>query len=726
MFNRFLAITFSVFLVSFLAISVYWQGPSANELYCDSPLVKAHRLSQDLGGKWDSYSSLRQAWAQENRFLKGDDNDVITGLIQVDSIVLPSDQEFTVAVKHFKASGKWGSKTAQLVMEGVYGKARVFLNGIEEINYLGEIDGVGGTYLIDIALSRLNFSEDNIIIIEIGKGNLQKNEMFSWLYPDQGKITGLIRLEAVAETTLDLTKTVFDYNPSNQKLNVNVRLKHHQTLQYGPWVIRGALKDSGQIVSECLLPVDNNGQFEQTVNLTFSLTEPKLWHITYPELYELELVVTNSKGDYDSVQMPVGLRSVKDSAEQWNLNSTHIIVDGDILTMDKAYQIRYKQLFEDYIQQIKAKGHNVIYFMGYFPDEGWLYSADRLGIGVWIEMPVTLVPKGKAPNWTDFEELIAIAKRHPSVLAWTAAKGLEQSAEADAYLQELKTQIPDWPLYNIRITPGMKTSEKAIMLEEYGLRGTWGQVAYHDYLIVENNNIKGYWKGEKIAAISWLLCLLVISIQNFRAVKWSFKEMFNPSPKRAIRRSFFWGCLGLTGRMGTLGGILTSLFYKIPIQPLPWMPYDFSLLQILRNQPPLLLWLMMTASLMFLRLFQVGVAVHTFSQNPGAMAICSWLERRYNWILLVAVAWVMTLYSFPLFLPLALYVLLSIISFPLRIRDVWKVKGNYLYFFILPMTFLLALSIVIMWNLNDFLYFFELIKPYLWQVYTDVHLFHYK
>jgi hypothetical protein len=40
------------------------------ELYSDTPVVKAHRMSQDLGGKWDCYPSLRQAWVQENRKLQ--------------------------------------------------------------------------------------------------------------------------------------------------------------------------------------------------------------------------------------------------------------------------------------------------------------------------------------------------------------------------------------------------------------------------------------------------------------------------------------------------------------------------------------------------------------------------------------------------------------------------------------------------------------------------------
>jgi len=717
MFNRFWLVILSGLLISLIGLVLNWQDVSGIALHSNTPVTKAHRISQDLGGKWDRYPSLRKAWTQESRRLQEDQNSVVSGLIQVDSIVLPSAQEFKVAVKRFKVTGKWGFKTAQLVIEGAYGKARVYLNGIDEVNYLGEFEGAGGTYAIDISPTRFDYSEDNTLYIEMTSGRIARSKLLGWIQPEQGRITGPIRLEAVSETTLDAAKTAVAYDTGSKNLNVNIGLKHHQTLEHGPWAIHGILKDGDQKVAECLLPLTPNGSYEQTVKLTFGLPDPKYWSLDKPNLYQLDLTLTNSKGDFDSIQMPIGIKKSSNTTEKWLINEKEIMARGEILTPAQSYLLRNQRGFDDYLKSLKAKGANVVYCMGFFPDEGWLYSADRIGMGMWIETPLTLLAKGKISLLPELEELIIISERHPSVLAWTAAKGLEPSLEAEEFIKDFKARIPDLPVYHVQLFPHPENGKGAehILLGNQGLSGGWGEVSYNQELVPAGKIIQNEENERlaKTAAIAWLVWLIFVGIQNFRAPDWNFRELFNQNPKRAVRRAFFWRCLSLFSRMATLGAILTSLLFRISPQQFSWLSYSFSWLEALRNQPPLLLWAFISTALMFIRLFQVGLASSSFPQNPGAQRLCCWLERRYSWTIMVGAAWLASVYGLFWYLPLAVYIVFSLLFFPLRVKDVWKAGGKYYPFMTIPFTLGCIMLLALYWNIGDFLYLYDLVRAQL-------------
>lgn len=720
MFNRFAALIIAISISSLILLSFFWQDVSGLELYSNTPITKADRISQDLGGKWDSYSSLRQAWAQENRAFKEEDKQAISSLIRIDSIVLPSNQGFKVAAKRFQVTGIWGYRTVRLVLEGVYGKTRVFLNGIEEPHYLGEFEGNGGVYSIEISPARLDFSQDNILYLELSPGSIQQTKLFSWLWPEQGRITGQIRLEAVPETTINLAKTTVTYNQANQQIVLSANLRHHQSLEYGPWALSGAIKDKEQIVAECLLPLNSNGEYDQQVNLVFDLPDVKLWSMDNPFLYDLDLVLINNRGDFDRIQMPVGVREYSNSHEKWIINSKEIVVKSEIITQDQDYTIRNQRQIEEYLESIKAKGINVLYFMGFFPNEGWLYSADRLGIGIWLELPVNLVAQGKTPQITALEELILMAGNHPSVMAWTAAKGLEPSPEAEEYLRQTRERLNFLPVYHLLLPgQGAATDSETVSLNSNGFEGQWGKAEYKQDSV--HNNVQGaasetedpnlLWQGERIAAIIWLVWLIYLSIQTLRRSGWNYQELFNPNPKRKVRRALFWSCMGLVSRMITLAAIITSLLFTFPLSPLPWLPYDPSFLLMLKSQNPFLLWLFISSSLTLIRLLQVGLAASSFPRYPGTLDLCCWLERRYGWVVLVGIAWVAVGYGLPWYIPLAGYSSLTILLLPMRIRDVWKIGGKYTHLLFVPITIIAVGGSAILWHREDLFYLVRVVFP---------------
>ncbi len=711
MFKRFTIILISLFVLSILILTFSWNSKPGLELYSSTPVTKVYRISQALGGKWNGYSSLKEAWAREE--ILQDSDGVLTGLKQTQSIIIPSSTGLAVIAKKFTVASQWGSRTAQLVLEGVYGEGKVYLNGIDDINYIGEVTGQGGIEKLEISPASFNFSQDNTLYIEFSPRTVQKEKLFGWVWPQKARITGQIRLEAVPETTIDTSKLSFAYKNSTKQLIVTTVINHHQNLEKEPWVINGVLKSNGEKIAESLLPVSSNGRYAQQVDMIFDLPDPLFWDISNPYLYDLDVFINNSRGDQDSVQIPLGIK----------VTDQDIGVQGLVVTQEDDYHLRNNQLIPNWLQEAKDEGINLIYFMDFFPDESWLYAADEIGMGTWLELPVNMVPGKRIPEPNIYEGLIDFNARHPSVMAWTLAKGLESDQYSETYVEKVKQMIPNKPIYHLAYSSSGEVIEDVenVLITADGFEGPWGRVDFNNPVVVETNNFSS-WKDEKTAAILWLIWLSFISIQNYRAFNWNYSELFNKSPKRAVRTAFFWGCLYMVSRLGTLGGLITAVLYSLPLDLPAWLPYDLEAIGILQAQNPLLVWLFITMSLLMWRLLQVGVATAAFPHSPSALGLACWLERKYGWIFFVGLAWTLTFYYIPSYLPLLAYLLLSIVFLPLRVKDVWKVRGKYFYLSLVPFTVGAGVLMLGIWYREDLFYIWSMVVPEIIVALSEIEL----
>ncbi|NLO98262.1 MAG: beta-galactosidase, partial [Peptococcaceae bacterium] len=668
-------------------------------------VTTVYRVSQNLGGSWESFSSLREAWVYSNEANK-DDAGFLAEYIQRKSIILPSNQGFKVAVKHFEVSGSWGTSPIQLVFNGLRGKVRVFLNGIDEVNYLGELEGWGNTCSLDIPPTMFDYRGENTFYLEMSPGSMRQRKFLGWLWPEQGRITGRIELEAIPETTIDVSKTTVNYKAKERQVAVNVSLKHHQTLKNGPWSLSGVIKDQNRTVAECVLPIDLNGQYEQTVDLLFDMPEVKLWSPDNHFLYQLELKVTNKLGQTDQVQVPIGLNYSTGTTSAWAYNGQKIPVRARIITGEQDYDIRNKQQIESFLRDVKGAGYNVVYFMGFFPDESWLFAADKLGVGVWLELPVSFVPELRIPSRAELESLILMAGRHPCVMAWTLGQGLQNSGSIKTYLQEIEQRLSPQPVYYLDLLDSKQAinDDTRLTMGLVGFSGSWGKADYlPDQDLLGSMSGDTNWPEQKIIACCWLGWLLLLWIQNRRAPRWKYGDLFNPQPKRGLRRAFFWCCLQLLGKYGTWAGLMTSIIF-LSFSPPPWFPYDLSWLVVLRQQQPLLVWLFLTALLLLLRFFQVGLAATGFPGKPGTAALCCWLDYKNSSMLLLGLTWVLMIYNYYWFIPFALYLLAVVLFLPWRARRVRRAGGKYSRLSLLPLTFVFVAGVVLLRHYPDIAY----------------------
>jgi hypothetical protein len=288
-----------------------WQHDSETELYSNTSVSSYSRLAQDLSGKWNKYSSLKEALLAENN-VDNQNNNLMDRITGENSIVLPSNGEFKVIAKQFKVNNKWGSRNSILALNGVYGKVRVYLNGIKNVNIIGEFDGYGETHYLEIQPSRFDYGKDNKLFIEIVGSGAKDSLAIDNINSAQGRITGKIVLEAVAETSIDLEHTTFAFNPDKARLTVNTALWHHESLQNGPWVLQGKLIRNNAVVAQCLLPVASDGSYKQNTNLYFNLPDASLWSPLNRNFMNFGADCINVMGDQDIIQLPVGMRISKE------------------------------------------------------------------------------------------------------------------------------------------------------------------------------------------------------------------------------------------------------------------------------------------------------------------------------------------------------------------------------------------------------------------------------
>ncbi|UWG98365.1 beta-galactosidase [Dehalobacter sp. DCM] len=702
MFKRITGIFIALLILSILILTLYWDSVPGTALFSDTPVTTPYRMAQDFSGKWNSYSSLREAWNSENRAQEAHLHFLPAS--KTDNVIIPSNSGIEVIAKKFSVTGKWSYKTAQLVVEGVYGNADIYLNGMDDVHFIGKIEGNGGVYTLNFSPSRFDFSNTNILLIKVSKSSMDYSKAFGWLWPEKGKITGKVHLQAVCETTIDVSQIAINYDPMKKQMAATVTIGHHDLLEQGPWALRGELFSKGQKIAACTLPLNTNGKEEQTAKLLFTVLNGHYWTAKDPFLYEINLELTNNRGEFDSVQLPIGMRDSKD-----------IQVDGEIISQVQAYQISHERKIDAYLQSLKNSGKNTVYFMGFFPNESWLYAADKLGVNVWLELPANMAAGTKLPQPAQFKELIALAAKHPSVFAWTTAKGLEDSLETTGYLQKIAGTLAGFSTYHLVLinSPDITTEVTPIVLTPDGLSGDWGSLNY----LADNGASNGTNKGnanvraERVAVILWLVWLIFVSIQNFLSFRWKYRELANDIPKMSVRKAFFWCAMALVSRMATLAIFVTLLIQRLPVSIPPWVPYDLSMLTMIQAIPSVAVAFFLTFLLVCLRLLQTGVAAPAFPDNPDALGLACWIERKYGWNLLFGIAIILMVYGLPFYIPIAVYLVLSLIFLPARIRSAWITGGSYFPLLVVPGTILLALLILCAWHYPDFVYLYKVILP---------------
>ncbi|AFM42652.1 beta-galactosidase/beta-glucuronidase [Desulfosporosinus acidiphilus SJ4] len=681
MFNRRIIIFLTVFVLLIGLLWWNWSNPAGISLQVNHNVISSSRYTQTLNGTWDRFSSLRQAWTTESERVQGQNNQsLLTG---GRPLTMPSSEMFSIGAKRFRVPSEWTSRTMLLTLKGVQGHAAIYLNGNSSPEKIGEFEGSGGTDIVEIPPKAFRYGADNILIVALSASSQQRTMIFGSAWPESGRITGDVSLEAVVETTLTEPQLGVTWNGTTAQITIKTDLWHHGFTSDGPWTVYGVLSDGSAGVAEQTITVQsqNNGD-HQPVSLSFTVPDARRWTPQSPFLYQLHLTVTNNMGDIDDLAIPIGLRTIAFSSGKWVLNDQVLAIKGEALTPDEEYKIRHAGPLDSWLKGEQSKGINLIYFIGQYPDDLWLEAADRTGMGIWAELPVAGVPSGRLPKLGDVLKDPSQKMIHPSLWAWTVSKGLDSDSAAQAFSRQAAAEVQPDLAFAIKTKPSSMTGlpdGQSLAIQGDKIGGAWGEVEAKAASLT-----KPSWQKESLISGFWALLMIFLTWMNIRSVTWRYKEIGTARPRRRLRTAWLWNGLLVLAREGLIGGLITSLLYYIPTNFSPWFVHLWPGVELLQVQSPWLIWGVLSMLGMLLRLLQVGIASPRMPNAPHVLGVLFWLERRYYFAVIVAFAWAALPWGIPAYIPLLAYFVFSCFLFPLRVHDIHRVGGHYLPFILVP------------------------------------------
>lgn len=644
-------------------------------------ISSTQRWELNLGGTWNKFSTLRQAWALETQRISGKTPKYF--LTDGEQFQLPASQGFSVATRRFRVPSEWSARAIQFVVSGLKGHATIYLNGVDTLHQIGEIEGSGIRNAIDIPTTAFRYGEDNVLIIQMTASRAQRGSLFSLTWPGLGEITGQVRLQAVVETTLTNPEINVAWQGDDAVVTIETQLIHQTLSESGPWTVSGVLSDGSAEVAQQSLTIKPDGSSKQAVVLKFDVPGVQRWSNQNPYLYQLLLTVSNSRGDQDNLALPIGLRSVALEEGKWQLNQETLAINGSVLSPEREAQLRNAGEVESFLESEHQKGVNLLYFPGFFPDELWLQTADQMGLGIWVEWPVVMVPESRLPKPAEFRAMLTEASRHPSIWAWTIGKGLENGSKTTEFVKVAENLVaPDLAFalkFNTNPIQGLPP-ERSLMVQGNSLKGSWGQVINEGKAVIKPKP----WSQERFVSQVWLGIILILSWMNLRTVSWRYKEIAEKKPKRRLRKAWFWQGWAFQTREATLAGVMTAGLYHIPNDWGPWVSHLWPSLEYIQYQSPWLIWATLSFFFILLRLLQVGMVATHLPDSPNPLGLVYWLERRYRWVVLVALIWALVPFGLPIYTPLAIYFVLNLLFLPFRIRDIHRIGGRYKPFLLLP------------------------------------------
>ena len=708
MFNRRLMIFIALLALTLGTLWWSWQSPRGESLQTGQSALSAARYSQNLNGSWDQFSSLRQAWTTESKPPKGNHDQSL--MTDRPPVTLPSSERISVVAKRFRIPGEWSSRTMLLTFNGVQGHANVYLNGVASSQKIGEFEGSGGADGFSIPAKAFRYGEDNILVVELAGSTVQRTMFLGSDWPKSGKITGNIRLDAAVETTLMPPQVNVSWIETTAQITVKTSLQHHGFSQEETWTIHGVLSDGSAGIAEQTLTVNaQDGTDNQPVILTFTVPDARRWTRQAPFLYQLYLTVTNSKGDLDDLALPLGLRSIALTSGKWVLNDQVIPIKGVALTAQEESRLRYVGQAESWLKSKQQKGINLVYFIGQIPDELWLQAADRVGMGVWAELPVELIPSSRLPQPNVFGKVVAGKMLHPSLWAWTVGKGLDADALAQTYFREAVKEVQPDLAFAIKTTPAVLSelsAEQSLYVQGNKLQGVWGEVTTES---LSTSSVQ--WVQEPFVAGTWSLLMIFLVWMNIQSVTWRYKEISERKPKRRLRSAWFWNGLFVFARQGMLAGLVTSGIFRIPIHLNPWLSHLWPGIDLIQAQSPWLIWAMLSVLFMLIRLLQVGVVAPHLPDAPHSVALVYWLERRYYFAVFISIGWALLPWGVPFYIPILGYIFLVFLFLPIRIRDIRRIGGHYRAFLWVPGIIAGVLFIWASFHYADWIYLWHMVRP---------------
>tara|TARA_B100001109_G_C18842933_1_gene465435 strand:+ start:49 stop:1818 length:1770 start_codon:yes stop_codon:yes gene_type:complete len=380
------------------------------------PILKRdHWLN--LNGRWDFFAGntdqdpLRAIVSEEN----WTQNIVVPFApnSQSSGVVLEDEPSFVAYRREFDLPA-WDEKQVFLNIGASDYATTVFINGQNVGKH------TGGYTPFSFCLTPYLKPQRNTLIIVVEDSD-------SWQQP-RGKQAGTTRWPIDYDPIIGIWQTVWLEPKSNLYLSA---IRNHFSLDSGSIFftyqlskpttaeISTVLRLDGEEITRDLSVCDDRNE----IRFKMRVPNPCLWSVKEPNLYELEITISENGEILDRVESYCGLREIEIRDDRFLLNGEDVFLSG---VLDQGYFPNGWYTAEDDqalkldIELCKKMGFNFVRKHQKLEDPRYLFWADRLGILVWDEMPSGRIFSSELIESTNKQwiELVTRDAGHPCVVGW--------------------------------------------------------------------------------------------------------------------------------------------------------------------------------------------------------------------------------------------------------------------------------------------------------------------
>ncbi len=178
------------------------------------------------------------------------------------------------------------------------------------------------------------------------------------------------------------------------------------------------------------------------VRITLDDPSPRWWSPHSPELYRLEVEVTDLHGDTCRVPRWFGMRTVQVRGDTILLNGEPVYPRGILHWGWYPQHLAPNPTPEEIrseLQQLREMGFNMVKFCLWVPPQHYLHLCDEMGMLAWLELPMWLpevTPAFQRQVVEEYTRIVLQLRGHPSIIAWTLGCELSDNASAP-FLEKL-------------------------------------------------------------------------------------------------------------------------------------------------------------------------------------------------------------------------------------------------------------------------------------------------
>ena len=210
------------------------------------------------------------------------------------------------------------------------------------------------------------------------------------------------------------------------------------------------------------------GNSEKEITQKISVSNPKLWSINQPNLYQLEVQIVSNGKIIDWYSEKIGIRKSEIKDDGYYLNDEKLYISGTNEHQEYpylGYAISDEAQYRDAVK-IKNAGFDFVRMSHYPHAEAFLKACDELGILVmnsltgWQFFGKETFQKNALK---DIQEMARRDRNHPSIIFWEAS--LNETQMSESFMKEAsKTLKAELPFSNIYDACWIDNSNSVLMI----------------------------------------------------------------------------------------------------------------------------------------------------------------------------------------------------------------------------------------------------------------------